>query len=152
MKAFTLLDMLNGQRPAWMYDGLCNEYPQGTFFPVHGGEGKIRTSVAKAICNRCLVREECLQYALDTRQEYGVWGGKSERQRRAIRRQYAADQALVVVPDVADDNEQPRGERGRWVRTRGCGHDATYKRGCRCDACRIAHRNYNRKYDKTKSA
>lgn len=39
---------------------------------------------AVAICHGCPVREECLAYALDTRQMFGIWGGLDERQRRAV--------------------------------------------------------------------
>ncbi|MGW1617353.1 WhiB family transcriptional regulator [Streptomyces sp. NPDC002285] len=41
---------------------------------------------AKAVCSGCLVRTECLAYALDNRIEHGVWGGMTERERRALRR------------------------------------------------------------------
>ena len=42
---------------------------------------------AKAICVRCPVRAECLAEALDNRIEWGVWGGLTERQRRAVLRE-----------------------------------------------------------------
>ncbi|MGW6054393.1 WhiB family transcriptional regulator [Streptomyces sp. NPDC055189] len=41
---------------------------------------------AKAVCSGCPVRTECLVYALDSRIEYGVWGGMTERERRALLR------------------------------------------------------------------
>ena len=41
---------------------------------------------AKAICQRCPVVAECLADALDNRTEYGVWGGMTERERRALLR------------------------------------------------------------------
>jgi WhiB family transcriptional regulator, redox-sensing transcriptional regulator len=46
-----------------------------------------REAKAKAICARCPVRAECLEFALDTREAYGVWGGTSEDERRAVLRQ-----------------------------------------------------------------
>jgi WhiB family redox-sensing transcriptional regulator len=50
-----------------------------------------REATAKAICARCPVRDSCLAYALDTRQEFGIWGGLNEDERRAIlRRQRSA--------------------------------------------------------------
>lgn len=39
---------------------------------------------AAVICRTCYVRPECAAYALDTRQEYGVWGGMTVRERRAL--------------------------------------------------------------------
>ncbi|MFB7600769.1 WhiB family transcriptional regulator [Streptomyces sp. NPDC056160] len=47
---------------------------------------------AKSVCYHCPVRVECLAYALDQRMEYGVWGGMTERERRALLRRH---------PDVA---------------------------------------------------
>ena len=41
---------------------------------------------AKKICAACLVRAECLAEALDNRIEWGVWGGMTERERRALLR------------------------------------------------------------------
>lgn len=45
---------------------------------------------AKAVCTGCPVRTECLADALDNRVEFGVWGGMTERERRALLR-HAAD-------------------------------------------------------------
>ena len=44
-------------------------------------------SLAKTVCHRCPSENECLEYALDSNQDNGVWGGRSEEERRAIRRQ-----------------------------------------------------------------
>jgi WhiB family transcriptional regulator, redox-sensing transcriptional regulator len=41
---------------------------------------------AKAVCFSCPVRSECLADALDNRVEFGVWGGLTERERRALLR------------------------------------------------------------------
>lgn len=41
---------------------------------------------AKAVCGGCPVRAECLADALDSRVEFGVWGGMTERERRALLR------------------------------------------------------------------
>ena len=45
---------------------------------------------AKAVCRQCDVREECLQYAIDSNQEYGIWGGLTEEERRYMRRELTA--------------------------------------------------------------
>lgn len=68
------------QLPEWMRDALCVEYPNLTWFPERGepmGE-------ARSVCARCLVREECLAYAVDTGQMFGLWGGMSTRERRRL--------------------------------------------------------------------
>jgi WhiB family redox-sensing transcriptional regulator len=49
-----------------------------------------RDAKAKAICARCPVRAECVEYALDTREAYGIWGGLTEDERRAMLRQRRA--------------------------------------------------------------
>ena len=43
---------------------------------------------AKAVCAGCPVRKDCLEFALDTSQEYGIWGGYDEDERRPLRRQW----------------------------------------------------------------
>ncbi|MBV8980855.1 MAG: WhiB family transcriptional regulator [Acidimicrobiia bacterium] len=55
------------------------------FFPVRGEEAR----PAKAICARCLVKDQCLAYALDNGDKFGIWGGLSERERRRLRRSAA---------------------------------------------------------------
>lgn len=53
------------------------------FFPVgQGPVAKEQTEEAKAICRTCPVTEQCLRWALETRQDVGVWGGLSEKERR----------------------------------------------------------------------
>ena len=68
-------------RPAWMADALCAEpHPGVTWFPAKGQP----TEPAKAVCRRCLCREDCLEYAV-VGHEVGVWGGTSDRERTAMR-------------------------------------------------------------------
>ena len=53
------------------------------FFPVSAsGPSLDQVTQAKAICAGCPVRRHCLGFALDTRQDHGVWGGMSEEERR----------------------------------------------------------------------
>ena len=50
-------------------------------------EKNAREAVAKAICVRCPVRPECLEYALEIRETHGIWGGLNEMERRAVLRE-----------------------------------------------------------------
>ena len=71
-------------RPDWMQQGACTD-PSLTgvdFFPTVGQ----MTAPAKAVCARCDVREQCLEFALEHHEVHGVWGGTSVHQRRDIRR------------------------------------------------------------------
>ena len=68
--------------PAFMDLGSCRGMDPDIFFPDRGES----LSPAKAICAECIVQVECLEYALDNRERFGVWGGTSERERRRLRR------------------------------------------------------------------
>ena len=67
----------------WMADGKCREVPPETFFPSDG-LGVIR---AQRICATCDVSAECLEYALENDERFGIWGGLSERERRRLKRE-----------------------------------------------------------------
>ena len=78
-------DLINNVRPRWMRDALCREHPEVTWFPERGGTGR----EARAICARCLVRDECRDYATEGH-EHGIWGDTDDRERTAMRRPDAA--------------------------------------------------------------
>ena len=56
-------------------------FPDGTAAPA-----LLQTEEAKAVCRRCEVAEACLKWAIETGQDTGVWGGKSEGERGAVKR------------------------------------------------------------------
>jgi WhiB family redox-sensing transcriptional regulator len=68
---------------------------------------------AKAVCLGCPVRTECLADALDNRIEFGVWGGMTERERRALLRQRPSVTSWRVLLQVAREQF----ERGEIVLT-----------------------------------
>ena len=68
--------------PAWQRDGACVEHPETEWFPSKGRPG----GQAKAVCRRCLVRCECLAFALDEQIDAGIWGGSSARERAQLRK------------------------------------------------------------------
>ena len=67
---------------AWQADALCAETDPEAFFPEKGGS----TRDAKRICDSCEVRQQCLEYALQNDERFGIWGGLSERERRKLRK------------------------------------------------------------------
>ncbi len=75
----------------WRYEAACRGEDASLFFaPAYfekRGEKIAREAVAKAICARCPVRIECLDYALGIRETHGVWGGLNEMERRHVLRE-----------------------------------------------------------------
>lgn len=110
---------------SWRDDAICSQTDPEAFFPEKGGS----TKEPKKICNGsetsdpCPVRAECLQYALDHDERFGIWGGLSERERRRLKR------GIDVTP--AHLNSHPAS-------------DACYQRGCDSPQCRQAHNAYER--------
>ena len=74
----------SGLPPNWRDGANCKGLPADMFHPRRG-ENKA-FSRASAICIGCVVVEQCLHYALSNNINVGIWGGKSERQRRVMRR------------------------------------------------------------------
>jgi WhiB family transcriptional regulator, redox-sensing transcriptional regulator len=76
---------------SWRDLALCRDTDPELFFPVGTtGNALLAIDYAKRVCAQCAVMQECLEFALDTNQDSGVWGGLSEEERRQIRRQRAA--------------------------------------------------------------
>ena len=73
--------------PEWLYEAACRGVDPDLFFP--DGESRVarkRTSVAKAVCGRCPVKAQCLQWALENDERLGIWGGFTAKERRRLRR------------------------------------------------------------------
>jgi WhiB family transcriptional regulator, redox-sensing transcriptional regulator len=80
----TLFDELT-RRPEWHQQAACRGVGTAAYFPERGrsSEG------AKAVCETCEVHRDCLEAALTSGAKHGIWGGVSERGRRALRRAVA---------------------------------------------------------------
>lgn len=71
----------------WRHRAVCREEDPELFFPLgNTGPWQLQIEEAKAVCRRCPAMNDCRRWALDTRQDSGVWGGLSENELRAIRR------------------------------------------------------------------
>jgi WhiB family redox-sensing transcriptional regulator len=78
-----LLDLLlQTPEPSWQRQANCMGVDPDLFFPERGAS----TKEAKEVCRGCVVKEDCLEYALSNGEKFGIWGGLSERERRRIRR------------------------------------------------------------------
>ena len=78
-----LIEALAEGELAWQDYANCRGADADLFFPERGAS----TRKAKAICNACDVKAECLDFAIVQGEKFGIWGGMSERERRRVRRQ-----------------------------------------------------------------
>lgn len=69
----------------WRKRAACRGIDVEIFFPETDDD--VEVEAAKAVCERCPVRQACLEHALAHREREGVWGGATERERRRILRQ-----------------------------------------------------------------
>jgi WhiB family redox-sensing transcriptional regulator len=75
----------------WRDTAACLDSDPSLFFPVGStGPAVEQIAMATTICTTCQVIDDCLQYALETNQESGVWGGYSEEDRRRLRKRWLA--------------------------------------------------------------
>ena len=72
----------------WRRDAACRSTDPELFFPVGTtGPAVDHIAAAKAVCSACAVRNPCLEFAIESNQDSGVWGATSEEERRVLRRQ-----------------------------------------------------------------
>ncbi|MFF1916172.1 WhiB family transcriptional regulator [Streptomyces sp. NPDC058239] len=70
---------------SWRHESACQWIDPELFFPAgFGDEARRSIQQAKKICAVCPVRQECLDWAVDTRQSFGVWGGLAEDERQDL--------------------------------------------------------------------
>ena len=77
---------------SWQEFANCLGVDPDLFFPERGAS----TREAKEVCRGCVVRPDCLEFALANGEKFGIWGGMSERERRRIRRQRALERQQSV--------------------------------------------------------
>jgi WhiB family redox-sensing transcriptional regulator len=74
----------------WRHRAACRDEDPELFFPVGtSGPALLQIAEAKIACRRCPVSTECLNWALASGQDAGVWGGMSEEERRVVKRRHA---------------------------------------------------------------
>lgn len=82
----------------WRHRAACRDEDPELHFPIgNTGPALLQIEEAKAVCRRCSVFESCLQYALESGQDAGVWGGMSEDERRALKRRAARNRARATA-------------------------------------------------------
>ncbi|MEV6393494.1 WhiB family transcriptional regulator [Streptomyces sp. NPDC051907] len=91
-------------RGHWSEDAACRGADPEVLFAESAQQTR-----AKEVCTACPVRTECLAEALDSRVEFGVWGGMTERERRALlRRRPSVVSWREVLESARREQEQPR--------------------------------------------
>jgi len=108
----------------WMDSAVCAQTFPDIFFPSSGDGGYEMKREALAVCGVCPVKAECLQYALNNALDYGIYGGLTAQERKALGRPKKRRSDLVLFP---------------------CGTYAAYVRHLRagerpCEPCRQASR------------
>ena len=82
----------------WRAEALCRDTDPELFFPIGTtGAALVQIEQARAVCRQCPVQSDCLDFALTTNQDSGIWGGTSEEERRVLRREFVARQKAVAV-------------------------------------------------------
>ena len=77
---------IGGDAFEWEERASCASHDREKFFPPHGNA---KAAPAKAVCDTCDVQAECLEYALEHDERFGIWGGKTPRERRKLQRPVA---------------------------------------------------------------
>lgn len=77
----------------WRSHAACRDTDPDLFFPVGTtGPALVQIAQAKSVCSECEARVDCLEFAITTNQDTGIWGGTSEEERRKLRRAWVARQ------------------------------------------------------------
>ena len=122
---------------SWSREAACRDMDPNLFFV---GQGGIIGQEVRAACRQCVVRRQCLSWALN-HEQFGYWAGTSDRMRRRMRQElgislHRPEATLALLVD-------------------GHGTDGAYQRHLRnaekpCDACVDAHRAAKKNYSEQK--
>ncbi|MEU0133368.1 WhiB family transcriptional regulator [Streptomyces sp. NPDC006296] len=137
----------------WQQRGACRETDPEIFFPVgEGPDAQQQTDDAKKICGTCPVKDICRDWAIDTRQVHGVWGGMTAKERHNLRRREArataSDNELQeLAAALLNEHSVPVGDHREWrgpisIRIKGVATTAKriawiHEHGARPDAALI---------------
>lgn len=132
----------------WRDDAACANHPEldELFFPYVNNEGRglVMYNEGKKICESCPVREECLRFALETNQRYGLWGGHSPTERKILKSE-GLDDAPIVYHSIDKPDIERRVRGLQWCS--GCGREHPSDRfvNDKATRCRTAQAEENRR-------
>jgi len=87
-----------GENMEWVHDAGCRGKDPDLFFPVgNTGPAAEQLATAKGVCFACDVSDLCLEWAMQNSQDFGVWGGMAEDERRALRRQRRREARILAA-------------------------------------------------------
>lgn len=82
----------------WVHDARCRGEDPDLFFPAGvTGPAAEQAQEAKGYCVACAVQEACLEWAMTTNQDSGIWGGLAEEERRALKRQRRREARVLAA-------------------------------------------------------
>lgn len=92
----------------WQDRAACKGMDPTLFFgPEHTEvvkEKRDREEAAKQICRTCPVNQECLEHALESKEAYGIWGGLTELERKALLRRRASGNVMLAATQPRSSN------------------------------------------------
>jgi len=91
----------------FMAGASCKGLDPNIFYPASGYDEE----VAKAVCSGCWVQKDCLEYALETGEQFGVWGSTTEKDRRRILKRYRRQN--ISSPEGATAVNIPEWPKGK---------------------------------------
>ncbi len=98
MSALATSIALSSAQYDWRKDASCRDTDPELFFPIGTtGQALVQIAQARAVCGECVCKDDCLEFALATNQDSGIWGGTSEEERRKLRRAYVARQKAAAA-------------------------------------------------------
>lgn len=81
----------------WRHRAACRDEEPELFFPIgNTGPALMQIEEAKQVCQSCESLAVCLEWAIETGQDAGVWGGMSEDERRSLKRRRARERARLA--------------------------------------------------------
>ena len=93
----------------WVDKAACKRHPMSIFYPEtgHGSEE------AKRICALCPVQKPCLEFAIETNQQHGIWAGMTARERQAFEDKRARSSGTIQGRPALTD--RPLADRQIWT-------------------------------------
>ncbi|QNN98649.1 WhiB family transcription factor [Mycobacterium phage Moonbeam] len=100
----------------WRRDAICTQIDPEAWFPEKG----IRNDDAKETCWKCPAQARCLEYALENNEGWGIWGGFTEKERRAIRRgeMTPVNQRKMMPCAICGSDFTPKHRRAKYCSTK----------------------------------